>query len=72
MIHGDVRGKEEVLVRVHDQCFTSEVFGSMRCDCRYVYVYMCVYVYLCVSHGLVLLSNTLIPLHYDNFYTNND
>lgn len=31
---GDVRGKENVLVRVHDQCFTSEVFGSLRCDCR--------------------------------------
>ena len=34
MVAGDVRGKENVLVRVHDQCFTSEVFGSMRCDCR--------------------------------------
>ena len=34
LIAGDVRGKENVLVRVHDQCFTSEVFGSMRCDCR--------------------------------------
>jgi len=26
--------KENVLVRVHDQCFTSEVMGSRRCDCR--------------------------------------
>lgn len=34
MIAGDVRGKENVLVRVHDQCFTSEVFGSLRCDCK--------------------------------------
>ena len=34
LIAGDVRGKENVLVRVHDQCFTSEVFGSKRCDCR--------------------------------------
>lgn len=34
MISGDVRNKENVIVRVHDQCFTSEVFGSMRCDCR--------------------------------------
>jgi GTP cyclohydrolase II len=25
---------ENVLVRVHDQCLTSEVFGSERCDCR--------------------------------------
>eukprot|EP01036_Dinobryon_divergens_P032306 gene32306-41867_t len=34
LVHGNVYGKENVLVRVHDQCFTSEVFGSMRCDCR--------------------------------------
>ena len=34
MISGDLKIKENVLVRVHDQCFTSEVFGSMRCDCR--------------------------------------
>jgi len=33
MISGDLKNKENVLVRVHDQCFTSEVFGSMRCDC---------------------------------------
>jgi len=31
---GDVHGKENVLVRVHDQCFTGEVLGSKRCDCR--------------------------------------
>ena len=31
LVHGNVYGKENVLVRVHDQCFTSEVFGSMRC-----------------------------------------
>jgi 3,4-dihydroxy-2-butanone 4-phosphate synthase/GTP cyclohydrolase II len=34
MICGDVKGCENVIVRVHDQCFTSEVFGSLRCDCR--------------------------------------
>uniref|UniRef100_A0AAV1UKZ8 GTP cyclohydrolase II n=1 Tax=Peronospora matthiolae TaxID=2874970 RepID=A0AAV1UKZ8_9STRA len=34
MISGDVRGKRNVLVRVHDQCFTSEVFGSLKCDCK--------------------------------------
>lgn len=34
MIYGDVADKEDVLVRVHDQCLTSEVFGSLRCDCR--------------------------------------
>ena len=34
MVSGDVSGSEDVLVRVHDACFTSEVFGSLRCDCR--------------------------------------
>ena len=34
MVCGDTIGCENVLVRVHDQCFTSEVFGSLRCDCR--------------------------------------
>ena len=31
LVNGNVHGKENVLVRVHDQCFTSEVFGSKRC-----------------------------------------
>jgi GTP cyclohydrolase II len=31
---GDVRGKSGVLVRVHSECLTSEVFGSLKCDCR--------------------------------------
>ena len=34
MVCGDTKDCENVLVRVHDQCFTSEVFGSLRCDCR--------------------------------------
>ena len=34
IVYGDIRGKENVIVRVHDQCLTGEVFGSLRCDCR--------------------------------------
>jgi 3,4-dihydroxy 2-butanone 4-phosphate synthase/GTP cyclohydrolase II len=30
---GEVIGKENVLVRVHSQCLTGDVFGSSRCDC---------------------------------------
>jgi 3,4-dihydroxy 2-butanone 4-phosphate synthase/GTP cyclohydrolase II len=30
---GEVKGKENVLVRVHSQCLTGDVFGSLRCDC---------------------------------------
>ena len=33
MVMGDVAG-EGVLVRVHSSCFTGEVLGSLRCDCR--------------------------------------
>ena len=33
MIMGDVATDEPVLVRVHSQCLTGEVFGSLRCDC---------------------------------------
>jgi GTP cyclohydrolase II len=34
MIFGDVRGKQNVPVRVHSECITSEVFGSLKCDCK--------------------------------------
>src|SRR5271156_6460239 len=34
LVHGDVSGREGVLVRVHSECMTSEVFGSLRCDCK--------------------------------------
>lgn len=33
LICGDIRGAEEVLVRVHSECFTGDVLGSLRCDC---------------------------------------
>jgi len=33
LVKGHVDGVENVLVRVHSQCLTGDVFGSMRCDC---------------------------------------
>ena len=33
LVMGDITGPEPVLVRVHSQCLTSDVFGSQRCDC---------------------------------------
>jgi len=33
LVNGDVSGKENVLVRVHSECLTGDVFGSERCDC---------------------------------------
>src|SRR6516165_2719767 len=32
-VRGEVAGKSNVLVRVHSECLTGDVFGSMRCDC---------------------------------------
>jgi len=34
VVHGDVSGKEDVPVRVHSECLTGDVLGSLRCDCR--------------------------------------
>jgi 3,4-dihydroxy 2-butanone 4-phosphate synthase/GTP cyclohydrolase II len=33
LVKGDVQGDEAVLVRVHSECLTGDVFGSQRCDC---------------------------------------
>ena len=33
LLCGDVEGADEVLVRVHSECLTGDVFGSRRCDC---------------------------------------
>jgi 3,4-dihydroxy 2-butanone 4-phosphate synthase/GTP cyclohydrolase II len=32
-VRGDIAGKQDVLVRVHSECLTGDVFGSLRCDC---------------------------------------
>src|SRR3954470_8302105 len=34
IVRGDVAGQTNVLVRVHSECWTSEVLGSLKCDCR--------------------------------------
>ena len=33
LVHGDIGDGEDVLVRVHSQCFTGDVLRSVRCDC---------------------------------------
>ena len=33
LVKGDISGDEPVLVRVHSECLTGDVFGSLRCDC---------------------------------------
>ena len=34
IVRGDVAGASSVLCRVHSECWTSEVLGSLKCDCR--------------------------------------
>ena len=33
LVKGDISGDEPVLVRVHSECLTGDIFGSRRCDC---------------------------------------
>ncbi|MCC5953034.1 MAG: bifunctional 3,4-dihydroxy-2-butanone-4-phosphate synthase/GTP cyclohydrolase II [Acidimicrobiia bacterium] len=33
MVRGAVQGEDNVLVRVHSECLTGDIFGSLRCDC---------------------------------------
>ncbi len=33
LVKGDIQPDDEVLVRVHSECLTGDVFGSLRCDC---------------------------------------
>jgi len=56
LVKGEIKGKKKVIVRMHSQCFTGDIFRSLRCDCgeqlrksleiigkseRGVVVYMC-------------------------------
>jgi GTP cyclohydrolase II len=34
LVMGSLRGRAEVPVRIHSECITSEVFGSLKCDCK--------------------------------------
>jgi 3,4-dihydroxy 2-butanone 4-phosphate synthase/GTP cyclohydrolase II len=33
LVHGEVAGRDDVLVRIHSRCLTGDVFHSQRCDC---------------------------------------
>ncbi|MCW2718106.1 GTP cyclohydrolase II [Pseudonocardia sp.] len=33
LVRGDLRTRKDVLVRVHSECLTGDVFGAMRCEC---------------------------------------
>ena len=35
LVHGDIDGRKDVLVRMHSKCLTGDVFGSQRCDCGF-------------------------------------
>jgi GTP cyclohydrolase II len=34
MVHGDVMGAQDVPTRLHSECLTGDIMGSLRCDCR--------------------------------------
>jgi 3,4-dihydroxy 2-butanone 4-phosphate synthase/GTP cyclohydrolase II len=34
IVRGEINGVANVLVRLHSECWTAEVMGSMKCDCR--------------------------------------
>lgn len=34
LVKGEVAGREGVIARVHSECLTAEVMGSLKCDCR--------------------------------------
>jgi GTP cyclohydrolase II len=34
IVRGEIRGREDVLTRIHSECLTGDVLGSLRCDCR--------------------------------------
>lgn len=34
LVFGDIRGASELPIRMHSECITSEVFGSLKCDCK--------------------------------------
>ena len=33
LVYGDVQNNDEILVRVHSECLTGDILGSLRCDC---------------------------------------
>ncbi len=33
LVKGEIKSEEPVLLRVHSECLTGDVFGSRRCDC---------------------------------------
>ncbi|MCL2256492.1 MAG: GTP cyclohydrolase II, partial [Firmicutes bacterium] len=34
LVKGEIRGEQDVLVRVHSECLTGDALGSIRCDCQ--------------------------------------
>ena len=34
IVQGEVEGRADVPIRIHSECLTGDVLGSLRCDCR--------------------------------------
>ena len=52
-IRGDIRGRRDVACRIHSECHTGDVLGSLRCDCRDQLQYALEYIGG-LDHGLVV------------------
>jgi GTP cyclohydrolase II len=53
---GDIRSPEPVLVRIHSQCLTGDVFHSLRCDCR-AQLEMALEQIAAIGRGLLIYEN---------------
>jgi GTP cyclohydrolase II len=53
LVMGDVADQENVLVRLHSECFTGDVLGSLRCDCG-EQLHRAMRIIACEGRGVVL------------------
>ena len=53
LVMGDVADQENVLVRLHSECFTGDVLGSLRCDCG-EQLHRSMRIIACEGHGIIL------------------
>ncbi len=53
LVIGQVRGRENVLVRLHSECFTGDVLGSLRCDCG-EQLHRAMRIIACEGQGIIL------------------
>ncbi len=53
MVYGDVAHKHEVTTRIHSECMTGDIFGSLKCDCG-DQLFKALKKISCEKHGVIL------------------